>query len=65
MIFQNNNNNFNFQFGPSPFKNCEFGINESECIKTHREQFKRSATTPAKKDMSGPAVMYLPLGNFF
>jgi len=51
----------NIAFGPSPFKNCQFGINEVECIKTHREQFKRSATTPAK-DMSGPAVMYLPLG---
>ena len=53
---------FLLQFGPSPIQSCLLSnINESKCIKHHRERFKRTATSPAP-DMSGPAVMYLPLG---
>ncbi len=34
------------------------------CIENHRARVQRSATSPASQDMAGPAVMYLPLGNY-
>ena len=47
-----------FQFTKLPdLEACP--LSERECIAGHRERLKRTATSP---DMSGPAVMYLPLG---
>ena len=56
-----NKNKCFLQFGPSPLESCQLNINESECIKNYRKISKRSETSPAP-DMSGPAVMYMPLG---
>ena len=42
-----------------PEANCKIAV---DCISNHRNRLQRSATSPNKQDMSGPAVMYLPLG---
>ena len=47
---------YDLAFGDLP-NFCD--VNQISCVQTHRERLKRSGTSP---DMSGPAVMYLPLG---